>query len=197
MDGLAVGADRGDHDLAVLIPHDRRRLGGHGAPLDGRGMGRPGVIDPQGQIPYPVPMPVDMVGDGPALVAQVGPDRGGQHEADLVLLQEVAGPVPDPGFGPPVADQLKAERGAVVQAGLLRVANPELDVIRAVDREGVGGRGGGGQGVRLHGDLRGRRCHNGNIANALASRYARFAVTFGGRYLPNMVRVGGTGPDGR
>jgi hypothetical protein len=81
----------------------------------------------------------------------LGPDGGGQHQPDLVLLKQVAGRVPDPGFRAAVADQLKAEGAAVEVTGLLGVADVELDVVGAVDGEGVGERGRGGQRIGRHG----------------------------------------------
>ena len=65
-------------------------------------------------------------------------ERRREHEADLALLQQIAGPVADAGLGAAVGDQLEAERRPVVVAGLLGVADVELDVVGAVDREGVG-----------------------------------------------------------
>src|SRR5690606_12021255 len=70
-----------------------------------------------------------------------GMQGGGEDEADLVLDQEVAGTVPDPGLRTAVAGQLEAEGGAIVDARLLGVTDVELDVVGAVDREGIGDRG--------------------------------------------------------
>ena len=129
---------------------DRRLLRRDRAPLDRLGVSLPRVVHPERQVPDAVAVPVDVVGDDPSLVAQIRPDRRGQHEPDLVLLEQVAGAVADPGLGPSIPDQLESEGGAVVVAGLLGVPDPELDVVGAVDGEGVARGGGGGQGLGLH-----------------------------------------------
>src|SRR5690606_40243906 len=60
-----------------------------------------------------------------------------QDDADLALLEQVGGTVAHPRLGAAIGDQLEAEGRAVEVLRLLRVPDPELDVVGAVDREGV------------------------------------------------------------
>jgi hypothetical protein len=76
--------------------------------------------------------------------------RRSQYQADLVLLQQVAGAVSAAGFWSAVGHELKAERCAVVVAGLLRVAHIELDEVGSVNRKGVSWGLGRCQYVGLH-----------------------------------------------
>ena len=77
-------------------------------------------------------------------------DRRGQDEADLILLEEIGGPVSGPGFRPPVGHQLKAEGRPVIVARLLGIPHVKLDVIRPVDWEGIGDGLGGSGGAGMH-----------------------------------------------
>ena len=81
---------------------------------------------------HPVPVEAQVVGD-----LAFGLQRRGQHEANLALLEDVAGPVADTRLGTGVRDHVEAERLAVVVGSLARVANPQLDVVGALeDRHG-------------------------------------------------------------
>ena len=75
-------------------------------------------------------MAANVVGD-----AAVGAQRGGEHEADSALLDDVGGAVMKAGFGAGPGDQGHAEGGAIVVGGLASVANVELKVICTVDGE--------------------------------------------------------------
>src|SRR5207248_3736387 len=59
-------------------------------------------------------------------------------EADLALLEEVGGAVADARLGPCVGRRPEPERTLVEVRRLLRVADPELDVIPALERHEVG-----------------------------------------------------------
>ena len=67
----------------------------------------------------------------------VGPERGGEHEADLLLNEQVAGAAAHARFRALVAGQLIAERALIIVRRLLRVSDVELDVVRTVDRKGI------------------------------------------------------------
>ncbi len=67
----------------------------------------------------------------------VGAERGGEHEADFALLQDVGGAVAEAGFGAGVGDELHAEGGAVEVGGLAGVADVELDVVGAFEGEEI------------------------------------------------------------
>ena len=60
-----------------------------------------------------------------------------EHEADLALLEHVRRAVADARLGPGVGRTREAERVLVEVRRLLRVADPELEVVPAVDRHEV------------------------------------------------------------
>ena len=84
---------------------------------------------------------VDVAGD-----VGVGAEGGGEDEADLALLEDVAGAVALPGFGAGVGDKRHAEGGAIEVGGLAGVAYVEFDVVGAFEGEEIGGLGLGGLG---------------------------------------------------
>ena len=63
----------------------------------------------------------------------LGLQRRGEHQAHLALLEDVAGPVANAGLGPGVGDDVEPEGLAVVVRGLARVADPQLDVVGALE----------------------------------------------------------------
>ena len=63
--------------------------------------------------------------------------RARDDEPDLVLLEHVARAVAHAGLRPRVRGAVEAERVLVVERRLLRVADPQLDVIPAVERHEV------------------------------------------------------------
>jgi hypothetical protein len=65
------------------------------------------------------------------------PERAREHEADVVLLEDVARAVADAGLGARVRGAPEPERVLVVVRRLLRVPYPQLDVIPAVERHEV------------------------------------------------------------
>ena len=66
------------------------------------------------------------------------PKRARQHEPDLALAEHVGGAVAHARLGSGVGDPLEAECVLVPVGGLLRVSDPELDVIPTVERHVVG-----------------------------------------------------------
>ena len=81
-------------------------------------------------------MLADVLGD-----LAVGGQRRGEHEPDVVLDHHVAGPVADLGLEAAERDRREAPQGAVVGGRLAGVADPELDVVDALERQEVGGLG--------------------------------------------------------
>jgi len=67
----------------------------------------------------------------------LGPERRGEDEADVVLDHDEAGPIPNAGLESRVGHRREAPQRAVIVCGLLRVADPELDVVHAVERQEV------------------------------------------------------------
>jgi hypothetical protein len=61
----------------------------------------------------------------------------GEHKADLALLQDVRGPVALARLGAGVRHQAEAHGDAVEVGGLACIADIELDVIGAVQLQGV------------------------------------------------------------
>ena len=77
-----------------------------------------------------------------------------EHEADVVLDQDIAGAVPHAGLQARVGDRGEAPQGPIVGGRLLGVGDPELDVVDALEGEEVlrlGGCIGVDDGTRLVG----------------------------------------------
>ena len=79
---------------------------------------------------------VDVLGD-----LAVGRQRGGEDEADVVLLHHVRGAVADLGLQAGERGRREAPQRAVVVRRLARIADPELDVVDALQRQEVLGLG--------------------------------------------------------
>ena len=84
----------------------------------------------------PSPWAADVLGD-----LAVRGQRRGEHEADVVLDHDVAGPVADLGLEAAERDRREAPQRAVVGGGLAGVADPELDVVDALEWQEVVGLG--------------------------------------------------------
>ena len=134
---LAVRPDRGLPERAVLaaieLGRDKRR--------DGAARGRlaPGqfdVADGEGDVVHPVAVFAHVLGD-----LAVGSQGRREHDPDVVLDHDVAGPVADLRLEPAERDRGEAPQGPVIGRRLARVADPELDVVDAVERQEVGGLG--------------------------------------------------------
>ena len=76
-------------------------------------------------------MGADVLGD-----LAVRGERRGDHEPDVVLDQDVRGPVADLRLEPGEGDRAEAPQRPVVGRGLAGVADPELDVVDPVERAG-------------------------------------------------------------
>ena len=81
----------------------------------------------------PSPWRADVLGD-----LAVGRQRRGEHEPDVVLDHDVARPVADLRLEAAEGDRREAPQGAVVGGRLAGVADPELDVVDALERQEVG-----------------------------------------------------------
>ena len=90
------------------------------------------VIDGERDVVHPVPVLRHVLRD-----LAVGRERRGEHEADVVLDHHEAGPIAHAGLEPGVRHRREAPQRAVVVRGLLGVADPELDVVDAVERQEV------------------------------------------------------------
>ena len=80
----------------------------------------------------PVTVLAHVLGDLP-----VRSERCGQHDPDVVLLHDVAGPIADPGLEAAEGDRREAPQGTEVGGCLAGVADPELDVVDAVEGQEV------------------------------------------------------------
>ena len=78
----------------------------------------------------------DVLGD-----LAVGGQRRREHDPDVVLLHDVARAVADPGLEAGERDRREAPQRAEVGRRLAGVADPELDVVDAVERQEVLGLG--------------------------------------------------------
>jgi hypothetical protein len=134
---LAVGPDRGPAQDAVLATVELGRFE-RGCRAAGRGLAprRFDVVDREGDVVDPVAVLADVLGDLP-----VGRERRGEHEPDVVLDQDVAGAIADLRLESAERDRREAPQRPVVGAGLARVADPELDVVDALERQEVLGLG--------------------------------------------------------
>ena len=74
-------------------------------------------------------------------ISPSGVSGAGEHEPDVVLDHDVAGPVADLGLEAAEGDRREAPQRAVVGRRLAGVADPELDVVDALERQEVGGLG--------------------------------------------------------
>ena len=90
----------------------------------------------EGDVVDAVAVRADVLGD-----LAVRRQRRGEHEPDVVLDHHVAGAVADLRLEAAEGDRREAPQGAVVGGGLAGVADPELDVVDAVERQEVGGLG--------------------------------------------------------
>ena len=137
VDGVAVGSDAGDGDVAIVVGELGRLLNATGAAAGGLGPGLAGVVDPESYGADSVAVGVDVAGD-----LGVGTERGCEDEADLSLLEHVRGAVAVAGLGACVGDQGHSEGCAVEVGGLACVADVELDVVGALEGEKIGCLGG-------------------------------------------------------
>ncbi|MDF2754385.1 MAG: hypothetical protein K0S82_2768 [Gaiellaceae bacterium] len=132
VDDLAVGADRRQLDTAELVL-DPARLGNSAcAPLDGLAVRLLRARDLQPDRLGAVPVPAGELGD---LV--LGAEAARQDEADVALLEHVGRTVADARLGARVRGAGEPERLLVVVGRLLGVADPELDVVPALQRHEV------------------------------------------------------------
>ena len=141
----------------------------------------------------PSPWRADVLGD-----LAVGRQRRGEHEPDVVLDHDVARPVADLGLEAAERDRREAPQRAVVGRGLAGVADPELDVVDALERQEVGGLGVGVRvdpGAGLVGGAAGDRSASSRVSPAVAGR--RSASRTAGVW-PSMLRLAcHTGAHGR
>ena len=99
VEGIAVGGDAGDGDLAVVVGEGGWLLDAAGAAAGGLDPCLAGVVDPEGNGADAVAVGVDVAGD-----VGVGAQGGGENEADFSLLQDVGGAVALAGLGAGVGD---------------------------------------------------------------------------------------------
>src|SRR5262245_6881674 len=129
---LAVGRDRGDLDAAVLVLEPLRLAHAARAALDGHGVRLLGVRDAHRDVANAVAV---LRGEARDLV--VVAQRTRQDEADLALTEDVGRPIAHARLGSRVRVARKAEGVLEVVRGLLRVPDPELDVVPALERHRI------------------------------------------------------------
>ena len=95
--------------------------------------GRLDVVHREGDVVDAVAVRADVLGD-----LAVGGQRRREHEPDVVLDHDVARPVTDLGLEATEGDRREAPQRPVVGRRLAGVADPELDVVDALERQEVG-----------------------------------------------------------
>src|ERR1700722_4235651 len=91
-----------------------------------------GIIDPQCDRAHTVSMFCHMLRD-----ERVRPERSGQHETHLPLLHNVGSSIAASSLGTRVSNKFHAESRAIKICGLSRVANVELHMVSAAERQEV------------------------------------------------------------
>ncbi len=137
VDGVPVGGDAGDGDMAVVVGELGWFLDAASAATSGLGPGLAGVVDPEGYGADAVAVGVHVAGD-----LGVGAEGGGEDEADFSLLEDVGGAVAVAGLRACVRDQGHAEGRAIEVGRLACVADVELDVVGTFEGEKIVALGG-------------------------------------------------------
>jgi hypothetical protein len=120
-------------DDAVLVAYLEGLARADSAALGGLVPSGGGVVNPKGDVADAVAVLNDVF-----IHLMVGAQRGGENEADLVLLEDVTGAISEAGLGAGIGDELITEGGAVVVGRLAGVADVKLYVVGAVQGEEVG-----------------------------------------------------------
>ena len=129
---LAVGVD-GAAPQGALLALDLGRLERRDGPARGRlTPRRVDVVHGEGDVLHAVSVLRHVLRDL-ALVAE----RGGEDEADVVLHHHEAGPIANARLEARVGHRREAPERAVVVRRLLRVADPELNVVDALERQEI------------------------------------------------------------
>ena len=129
--------------------------------------GRLDVVDREGDVVDAVAVRADVLGD-----LAVGRQRRGEHEPDVVLDHDVAGAVANLRLEPAERDRREAPQCPVVGGSLAGVADPELDVVDALERQEVFGLG---VGVRVDpgAGLVGRATPIGSVSSRVSPAVGR------------------------
>ena len=131
---LAVGPDRSPAQDAVLATVELHGLQRRDRPAGRRlAPGRFDVGHGERDVVDAVAVRPDVLGD-----LAVRGQRRREHEPDPVLDHDVARPVADLRLEAAEGDRREPPQGAVVGGGLAGVADPELDVVDAVERQEIG-----------------------------------------------------------
>ena len=132
VDGVAISVHRRAADCAMLV-YLVVRLGDRlCAAANGFGKGLIGVVHFKGDVAHAVPMPANMLG---GLI--VRSQRRGQKKICLALAHRIGCALSLAGLQSAVCDLRKAESLAVKIGCLAGIAHPELDVVNALEFDGV------------------------------------------------------------
>ncbi len=133
MEGLAVGPDGRLAQDAVVATVELGRDERRDRPADRRlAPGRLDVVHGERDVVDAVAVGADVLGD-----LAVRGQRSGEHETDVVLDHDVAGPVADLRLEAAERDRREAPQRPVVRGRLAGVTHPELDVVDALERQEV------------------------------------------------------------
>ena len=130
--GVAIGGDGGNAHFPIGVAQAFGLAHAAGAASRRRAPGRFGIVHPQRDVADTVAVPADVIVD-----RVVGPQRRGQHEADLPLAQDITGLVARAGLRTAVGRQFHAHRSAVEVRRLAGISHPEFNVIGAVERKKI------------------------------------------------------------
>jgi hypothetical protein len=132
VDGITVGGDAGDDDLAVFVAELSWLLDAAGSATGGLAPGLASIVDPERDGVNAVAVLVDVV----AYLA-VGSHSCRENEADLTLLQHVGRTVAPVCLRARIGDQRHAECGAIEVGRLARVADVKLNVVGTLEGEKI------------------------------------------------------------
>ena len=133
VDDVAVGRDRGKLDAAELVLDPARLGDSAGSALDGGAIGVVGARHLQRDVAGAVAVTARELRH-----LAIGAQAARQDEADVALLDDVGGAVADARLRPRIGRTREPERVLVEVRRLLRVPDPELDVIPSQERHEVG-----------------------------------------------------------
>ena len=132
VDVVAVGRDRGELDSPLVVLHPVRLDDTACAALDGLAIGVGRIGDGERDVAHAVSLRRRPLAD-----LAVRAQTAREDEADIALLEDVGGAVAHARLGPCIRGAGEAVRRLVEERGLLRVPDPDLEVVPTVDRHEI------------------------------------------------------------
>src|SRR5579862_7070901 len=132
MDRFAVRGNGGDADFAMLVAQRFRGPHAGRSALSGLAVSGFGVIHPQRYIVDAIAVLEQVRGN-----RVIGRERRSQHEANLILLEQIGSLAAHAGFGTAVGGELHTESRAVEMRGLLGVADVKFDIVGSIEGQKI------------------------------------------------------------